>query len=395
MNGHFPEGSRVSFLLSDGAGRELLSFAPDQQLMPASNVKVATAAAALRCFASLQAEPAPRSQLFRRGELKHGVLSGDLELRCYGALDFTGRYQGDFTDRSTALKASTDAFVGILRGLDLREIRGDLILSSDWPENPLPEYPCVSPYLWHDNTVEIDTGDSFRRLPEDDDFSFEWDTSLATQQRRTSALVALPTGPSSDFWRREAFAPAVLLRRELQRCLASAGIACRGISHPAAEPVEIGTLTPAQPSLAEWLKPILFDSDNCRAELLARHVARRAPSSAWLPEIAAGGILADGSGLSRESRLSARQLVILHLAMRRPFPEWPELFPLAGAEGTLRQRFRDTPWQGKFRGKTGSLTGVTSLSGTFDNGRCLAVLIEGADNATAWNCFESLSYGLA
>jgi len=394
MKSFFPASARVSFLLSDEEGRELVSVEPEQLLMPASNLKVATAAAALRCFGSLEAEPAPRSLLFCRGKIERGIVHGDVELRCFGALDFTGRFRGDFDARSAALSVSTAALIDLLRRLDIREIRGDLILSSDLAEMPMPEYPCVSPYLWHENTVEIDTGDRFRRLPEDEDFTFEWDASLSSQSRRSPSLVALPLGPSSDFWRRENFSPAALLRRELKRCLAAAGIPCRGVSFPVAAPVQIAVLTPSQPSLRDWLKPILFDSDNCRAELLGRHVARRAICSSWLPEIAAGGVLADGSGLSRDSRLSARQLVDLHLAMRRQFPAWSELFPLAGRDGTLRQRFRGGPWEGEFRGKTGSLNGVTSLSGSLADGRCLAILIEGADNAAAWKGFESLALEL-
>jgi len=46
---------------------------------------------------------------------------------------------------------------------------------------------------------------------------------------------------------------------------------------------------------------------------------------------------------------------------------WGELFedtlPVAGVDGSLADRFKNTPLQGAVRGKTGSLTHVNSLSG--------------------------------
>ncbi|HEU5309738.1 MAG TPA: D-alanyl-D-alanine carboxypeptidase, partial [Acidimicrobiia bacterium] len=82
------------------------------------------------------------------------------------------------------------------------------------------------------------------------------------------------------------------------------------------------------------------------------------------------GALKDGSGLDRGNRVTCANLVgALTLAQR---PEFATLFdglPVAGRNGTLVGDFVGTPLEGNFRGKTGSLDGVTGLTGVFDLGR--------------------------
>ena len=73
---------------------------------------------------------------------------------------------------------------------------------------------------------------------------------------------------------------------------------------------------------------------------------------------------ADGSGLSRENRVSARVLVDVLRTADRSFGVAPELMaslPIAGRDGTLKKRAQAA--QDRVRAKTGLLTGVTGLSG--------------------------------
>jgi D-alanyl-D-alanine carboxypeptidase len=77
----------------------------------------------------------------------------------------------------------------------------------------------------------------------------------------------------------------------------------------------------------------------------------------------------DGSGLSRENRLTPRFLVALLQHMRTE-SEWAGAFvhtlPVAGEDGTLRLRMRGTAAEGCVRAKTGFLTGACCLSGYVD-----------------------------
>jgi len=76
-------------------------------------------------------------------------------------------------------------------------------------------------------------------------------------------------------------------------------------------------------------------------------------------------VLADGSGLSRDNRTSAETLVgVLNLMINSPHREdFAACLPLAGKTGTLKKRFRGHPLNGSLIAKTGTLNGVTSLSG--------------------------------
>jgi serine-type D-Ala-D-Ala carboxypeptidase/endopeptidase (penicillin-binding protein 4) len=77
-----------------------------------------------------------------------------------------------------------------------------------------------------------------------------------------------------------------------------------------------------------------------------------------------GTRLVDGSGLSRENRVSAKVLVDALRRARRSFDFGPELMtavPIAASDGTLERRAGAAA--GRVRAKTGLLSGVTGLSG--------------------------------
>ncbi len=77
-------------------------------------------------------------------------------------------------------------------------------------------------------------------------------------------------------------------------------------------------------------------------------------------------VLTDGSGLSRHDLLTAQQTVELLRFLHNRFPlayEYIAALPIAGQDGTLQRRFRKPSQQGLLRAKTGTMTGVISLSG--------------------------------
>jgi D-alanyl-D-alanine carboxypeptidase/D-alanyl-D-alanine-endopeptidase (penicillin-binding protein 4) len=76
-------------------------------------------------------------------------------------------------------------------------------------------------------------------------------------------------------------------------------------------------------------------------------------------------IVRDGSGLSRSDLISPEALVGIldHMRQSPNFTVFYESLPIAGVDGTIRTRMRDTPAQGNLRAKTGTLSMVRSLSG--------------------------------
>ncbi|MBW4615152.1 MAG: D-alanyl-D-alanine carboxypeptidase/D-alanyl-D-alanine-endopeptidase [Desmonostoc vinosum HA7617-LM4] len=76
-------------------------------------------------------------------------------------------------------------------------------------------------------------------------------------------------------------------------------------------------------------------------------------------------VLVDGSGLSRRNLVTPEALVqTLRGIARTPTASvYRASLPVAGKSGTLKNRFQNTPAEGIVQAKTGTLTGVVSLSG--------------------------------
>ncbi|WP_137988616.1 D-alanyl-D-alanine carboxypeptidase/D-alanyl-D-alanine endopeptidase [Streptomyces vilmorinianum] len=180
--------------------------------------------------------------------------------------------------------------------------------------------------------------------------------------------------------------------------LAKAGTTVQGAPAPGRAPQEAKAAPLARTysaPLSALVERTLTHSDNDLAEALARQtaLARKQPASftgagkAVRTELTtlglptAGARFADGSGLSRDNRLSAALLT--GLLTRAADPARPALrpvltgLPVGGFSGTLKGRFDSGPalsGAGLVRAKTGTLTGVNTLAGTVvtADGRLLA-----------------------
>jgi serine-type D-Ala-D-Ala carboxypeptidase/endopeptidase (penicillin-binding protein 4) len=103
---------------------------------------------------------------------------------------------------------------------------------------------------------------------------------------------------------------------------------------------------------------------------------------AWLADrgiSAADFVLDNGSGLSRNERVTARGLgEMLDVAWHSPFmPEFAASLPLSATDGTLRSRFDSPGMQGRIRLKTGRIDDVSALAGFVNaaSGRTYIVVI--------------------
>jgi len=112
----------------------------------------------------------------------------------------------------------------------------------------------------------------------------------------------------------------------------------------------------------------------------------------WLAERgipAAGCVFDDGSGLSKENRLTAFVLTEVLVLMHRHYGEgFRRTLAVAGAEGSLAKRMTRTPAEGRVFAKTGYVAGVSTLSGYAEtaSGHRLAfsVLMNGFPYGQLW-----------
>jgi D-alanyl-D-alanine carboxypeptidase/D-alanyl-D-alanine-endopeptidase (penicillin-binding protein 4) len=75
--------------------------------------------------------------------------------------------------------------------------------------------------------------------------------------------------------------------------------------------------------------------------------------------------LDDGSGLSRNDMITAEASVQLltYMSKHRYASVFRDALPIAGVDGTLRNRMKGTPAENNLRAKTGSLSSAASLGG--------------------------------
>ncbi|MGQ9454913.1 MAG: D-alanyl-D-alanine carboxypeptidase/D-alanyl-D-alanine endopeptidase [Armatimonadota bacterium] len=133
------------------------------------------------------------------------------------------------------------------------------------------------------------------------------------------------------------------------------------------------------PPLSEILKLLNKPSDNLIAEVLLKTLGAvikgngsaesgREVEKEFLSAVGvdmSGVSIVDGSGLSRLNCLTARSLVDLLSFMYRHkhFKVFLDSLPIAGVDGTLRNRMRGTRAQNNVRAKTGYVSRVSSVSG--------------------------------
>ena len=89
--------------------------------------------------------------------------------------------------------------------------------------------------------------------------------------------------------------------------------------------------------------------------------------------------LYDGSGMSMDDRIAPRATTkLLTYAARQPWgTAWRDTLPIAGVDGTLSGRFKNSPLKGKLWAKTGTHNESNALSGylTTASGKTVAFSI--------------------
>ncbi len=193
--------------------------------------------------------------------------------------------------------------------------------------------------------------------------------------------------------------PARFAAELLKEALARRGVRVKGrigrydavirVANPFDESKLIEVASVESQPLAETLKVINKQSQNLHAELALRQLGTRHADALSLDDygrpksttalgaeirrrfLQRAGIevaplsLRDGSGLARQNLVTPRSTArLLEFMLAHPHAKtWLASMTIAGVDGTLERRMRDSAAANNLRGKTGTLTYVNALSG--------------------------------
>ncbi len=210
----------------------------------------------------------------------------------------------------------------------------------------------------------------------DIDYAIELDGYLGQPVLKLRGELAV--NEPADVWDLAVVDPAQYFLESWRSQLSKVGISViRGqvINQPEDNPLETELITNYSPPLQQLLTTINQSSNNLYAEVLGKILAQELNQATAIDAIEFSlsnlGIkpteykLVDASGLSRQNLITPQTLVnTLRLMSRLPQGKtYRESLAVAGISGTLKRRFTNSSIAGNLWGKTGTLTGVSTLSG--------------------------------
>jgi D-alanyl-D-alanine carboxypeptidase/D-alanyl-D-alanine-endopeptidase (penicillin-binding protein 4) len=389
----------VSILITETrSGKVLAEHRADDSRAPASVIKLATTYAALRTFGPEWRWP---TQFYYTGSFRRGVITGDLVVKAYGDPTLSC---GDLPEIVTRLKR-----------MGIRKIEGDLLIdrsffatdgriSSGFDNHPYSEYNAMPDALMFDDhlcRVIVDTQTGTPRVSKkvpDPGFRvvnrirvtgkacrgrYSWPRVKITREGEVPTVILSGTLSKHCGPRKidrvlgrpyTAFTAAFL--RELKR----QGIAFAGR-------MRLGKLPAGARELMTHYSPplerILAKTNKKSNNLYARHIFLLLGAKLYgAPATEAKGrkavkkvlgergilgeetILDNGCGLSRRTRTTVRAMHrLLQDAYRSYAWTWMGTLAIAGVDGTIRKRFRNTPVRKRAWMKTGTLKDAKNIAG--------------------------------
>ncbi len=381
-----------------------------KSFIPASNMKLFTTAVALL---KLGPDFRYKTNLYTDGEIRDGVLYGNLFVRGSGDPTISGR----FTD-GDVIKTFKD-WADSLKNLGIKEINGDIIGDDNyfddqymgtgwaWDDETYWYSAHISALSFNDNCVdlEISPGEKIgepaviKINPEtkyvkinnlvitvhpDSATQIDFFRAPGTNVINVFGKISLKSKPYKESV--SVHNPTLYAVTVLKEVLESKGIKVNGnavdIDDSKFNPNYDGMKILASyesPPLSEIIKVINKRSQNFYAEQVFRtlgkifggegstqksvEVVKNTLSQIGIPPDAIS--IYDGSGLSRLNLVTPFQILTLLNYMYRHeyFSYFYESLPIAGVDGTLETRMRKTKAQGNVRAKTGYVQYARALSG--------------------------------
>lgn len=384
------------FDLADNA--EFYSHDKQKLLHPASNMKVITTITAMEFLGK---DYEFTTTLAGTGKLADGIYTGDIY--------FIGGMDPDFTS------ADLQKFIEYLAKSGVKEIRGNLYADISlvdslywgagwmWDDDPGSDFPYMTALNINDAGVKIfyepgKPGEpvNYRVEPFSDYYTVSnysvtvtEDTSNLTitrgwkernndiQIKGFQSISETPDSITINLYR-----PELYFLRLFEEQLEDAGILFYGKSDTAIVPVEHNVIYQTSRTFSEILDNLNKESDNLSAEMTLRALGLEGFGK---PASAENGIkmidslitiigldpdnyrIVDGSGVSHYNLVTPELLIGLlnYIYYTHPakYGRLEKSFPLAGVDGTLENRMTSGEAYNQIFAKTGTLSGVSTLSG--------------------------------
>ncbi|WP_256358539.1 D-alanyl-D-alanine carboxypeptidase/D-alanyl-D-alanine-endopeptidase [Bacillus sp. sid0103] len=388
-------------------GKIIYAHHGDVRLRPASNMKLLTAAAALKILGE---DYTFKTEIHTDGSIKKKTLHGNLYLKGMGD--------------PTLLKSDFDKMALEIQKMGIKKINGNLVGDDTWYDDvryslDLPwsdettHYGAQISALTASPTRDFDAGsvkvqvqpgtrqgdkpfvkmtpktNYLKIINHAETVSEEGKKDITIERKHAKntiiieGTIPLKAKPEKDWigvWDPTRYAVA-LWKQSLQEH----GITVKGKLTTGIVPDTAKMLTTHQSMpLSELLVPFMKLSNNVHAEILIKEMGRVVQGEgSWekglkvlKTEIVRFGInpktlvLRDGSGVSHVDLIPANQLTQLLFAVQKEkwFQSYLHSLPVAGANekmvgGTLRNRLKDPVVRGKVNAKTGTISTVSSISG--------------------------------
>lgn len=368
-------------------------------LRPASNMKVLTTVAGLLflgpdyCF---------KTSLYHTGKINHSVLKGDLYICGGGDPDFT--------------TSDLDTLIQQLKQFGIKEIRGNIIADLSftdslfwgkgwmWDDDPSTDAPYLSALNINKNSFiiiaepgKVNSKAKIKTIPKSNFFKIK-NYSLTVAKKDTIELEFqrdwikrsnnitvsghIPSVSSHQTSEMNVYNPALYFLTLFKEKLHENKIRFKGRIKFSLLPALAREIYSMNRPFVNVIMGLNKNSDNLSAEMTLKAMAvkffgkpARAENGIKMIDslITLSGLdyrnyrIVDGSGVSHYNLLNADLLlsVLKFIYNNRPdlFNILYNSFPVAGVDGTLRERMKDSPAFSNVHAKTGTISGVSCLSG--------------------------------
>ncbi len=342
----------------------IFSINSDKAMIPASNTKLFTTAAALNLMG---ANYELSTKLLAAGNIRNGILYGDLYIKGYGNSVFS--------------EQDLKEMIRELKGKGIKEIKGNIIGDDSYFDED----------YFRDDWINDETDNV--SLPPISALVLDRNRMMVREKVRIKHGRRYRTRYENVF--RNITNPPLFAAQILKKDLISTGIRVNGIADKGIAPEKSVILSESGILLKDLIKIINKHSDNFLAECLfktigAVYIKKQGnafySTQAVMRFIKDNGIfsdstsIVDGSGLSRFDIVTVGAITGVLEKMyfdKRNFNDFLNSLSIAGVDGTLRYRMIGSSAENHFHGKTGTLNGVSSLSGYLikSNGNDLIVSI--------------------